>query len=55
MPQSAATPSFLAALATAHIEIIDETVRMFDMALASTDSNASDQLAEREREAARPT
>ena len=51
MPPERRHPILLAALATAHIEIIDETVRMFDMALASTDSNARDQLAEREREA----
>jgi len=40
-------PILLAALAAAHTEIVDETVRVFDMMLSSTDGNARDQVAKR--------
>ena len=40
-------PILLAALAAAHSEIIDETVRLFDMILATTDAKARDRVAER--------
>lgn len=33
-------PILLASLAAAHTEIVDETVRPFDMALTATDANA---------------
>ena len=33
-------PILLAALAAAHTEIVDETVRVFDMMLSATDGNA---------------
>jgi TnpA family transposase len=46
-------PILLAALAAAHTEIVDETVRLFDMALASTDDTARDRVADRVLEAAR--
>ena len=46
-------PILLAALAAAHTEIVDETVRLFDMALAATDGNARDRVAERQLEAIR--
>lgn len=46
-------PTLLAALAAAHTEIVDEAVRLFDMALASTDSSARDRVAERQAEAVR--
>jgi hypothetical protein len=46
-------PILLAALAAAHTEIVDETVRLFDMMLASTDGSARDGVAERQAEAVR--
>jgi hypothetical protein len=46
-------PILLAALVAAHTEIVDETVRLFDMALASADGNARDRVAGRQLEAAR--
>lgn len=46
-------PILLAALASAHTEIVDETVRLFDMVLANTDGNARDRVAERQAEAVR--
>ncbi len=33
-------PILLAALAAAHTEIVDETVRLFDMMFSATDGNA---------------
>ena len=44
-------PILLAALAAAHTEIVDETVRVFDMMLTATDGNARDRVAERQLEA----
>ena len=44
-------PILLAALAAAHTEIVDETVRVFDMMLAATDGNARDRVAERQLDA----
>jgi hypothetical protein len=41
-------PILLAALAAAHTEIVDETVRVFDMMLGATDGNARDQVAKRQ-------
>ena len=46
-------PILLAALAAAHTKIVDESVRLFDMALASTHSGARDRVAERQAEAVR--
>lgn len=43
-------PILLAALAAAHTEIVDELVRLFDQALAGTDSRARDRLAARQAE-----
>jgi len=43
-------PMLLAALATAHTEIIDEVVAMFDQALAGTDHRARHLVAERQRD-----
>jgi len=40
-------PILLAALAAAHTEIVDETVRVFDMMLSATDANARDEVAKR--------
>lgn len=44
-------PILLAALAAAHTEIVDETVRVFDMMLTATDGNARDQVAKRQLDA----
>jgi TnpA family transposase len=44
-------PILLAALAAAHTEIVDETVRVFDMMLSSTDGNARDEVAKRQLDA----
>jgi len=44
-------PILLAALAAAHTEIVDETVRVFDMMLSATDGNARDQVAKRQLDA----
>lgn len=44
-------PILLAALAATHTEIVDETVRVFDMMLSATDSNARDQVAKRQMDA----
>ncbi len=44
-------PILLAALAAAHTEIVDETVRVFDMMLSATDANARDQVAKRQLDA----
>jgi len=44
-------PILLAALASAHTEIVDETVRVFDMMLTATDGNARDQVAKRQLDA----
>ncbi len=44
-------PILLAALAAAHTEIVDETVRVFDMMLSSTDANARDEVAKRQLDA----
>jgi len=44
-------PILLAALAAAHTEIVDETVRVFDMMLSATDANAHDEVAKRQLEA----
>lgn len=43
-------PILLAAVAAAHTEIVDETVRLFDMVLANTDGNARDRVAEGQAE-----
>jgi len=43
-------PILLAALAASHTEIVDELVRLFDQALAGTDSRARDRLAARQAE-----
>ena len=43
-------PILLAALAAGHTEIVDELVRLFDQALAGTDSRARDRLAARQAE-----
>jgi hypothetical protein len=44
-------PILLAALTAAHTEIVDETVRVFDMMLSATDGNARDQVAKRQLDA----
>jgi hypothetical protein len=44
-------PILLAALAAAHTEIVDETVRVFDMMLSATDANARDEVAKRQLDA----
>jgi TnpA family transposase len=46
-------PILLAALASAHTEIVDEAVRLFDMVLAATDGNARDRVAERQADLVR--
>jgi len=43
-------PILLAALGAAHTEIVDEVVRLFDQALAGTDSRARFKVAERQAE-----
>ena len=44
-------PILLAALAAAHTEIVDETVRVFDMMLSATDTSARDVVAKRQLDA----
>jgi len=44
------TPVAEAALAAAHTEIVDDLVRLFDQALAGTDSRARDRVAVRKVE-----
>jgi len=44
-------PILLAALAAAHTEIVDETVRLFDMMFSATDGNARDEVAKRQLDA----
>ncbi|MCA1679006.1 MAG: DUF4158 domain-containing protein, partial [Actinobacteria bacterium] len=44
-------PILLAALAAAHTEIVDETVRVFDIMLTASDGNARDRVAKRQLDA----
>ena len=44
-------PILFAALAAAHTEIVDETVRLLDMMLSATDANARDEVAKRQLDA----
>ena len=44
-------PILLAALAAAHTEIVDETVRVFDMMLGATDTSAREVVAKRQLDA----